>query len=140
ARSLQLVLNPAPGLKTRPCFSTFEESLVASHPGLTDLLKYPLMSAFAERRTRRIARGVSLDAASLSHTSTNKPAPLSPLEEAVIIVSTGLTGPVMHDGPLKKPDGRDELGSPFDHVVGRTASSPDNSRATSFFLINDKGI
>jgi hypothetical protein len=113
---------------------------VASHPGLTDLLKYPLLTAFAERRTRRIARGVSLDAASLSHASTNKPAPLSPLEEAVIIVSTGLTGPVMHDGPLKKPDGRDELGSPFDHVIGRTASSPDNSRATSFFLINDDGI
>jgi hypothetical protein len=107
---------------------------------LTDLLKYPLMTAFAERRTRRIAQGVSLDAASLSHKSTNKPAPLSPLEEAVIIVSTGLTGPVMHDGPLKKPDGRDELGSPFDHVVGRTASSPDNAHATSFFLINDNGI
>src|SRR5262245_44627006 len=98
------------------------------------------MTAFAERRTRRIARGVSLDAASLSHTSTNTPAPLSALEEAVIIVSTGLTGPVMHDGPLKKPDGRDELGSPFDHVIGRTASSPDNARATSFFLINDNGI
>lgn len=111
-----------------------------AHPGLADLLRYPLMSALAERRTRRIARGVSVDAASLSHSSTNAPKSLSPLEEAVLIVSTGLTGPVMHDGPLKRPDGGDELGSPFTHVIGRTASSPDNAHATSFFLINDHGI
>lgn len=110
------------------------------HPGLADLFRYPLMSALAERRTRRIAQGVSLDAGPLSHTSTNPPKPLTPLEEAVLIVSTGLTGPVMHDGPLRRPDGRDELGSPFTNVIGRTASSPDNSRATSFFLINDDGI
>ena len=76
-----------------------------SHPGLEDLLRYPLMSAFRERRTRRIARGVSVSAGSLSHTSSNDPAPLTALEEAVIIVSTGVTGPVMHDGPLKRPDG-----------------------------------
>src|SRR5579872_4146317 len=111
-----------------------------THPGLANLLSYPLMSALAERRTRRIARGVSISAAGLSYTSTNQPKPLSPLEEAVLIVSTGLTGPVMHDGPLKKPDGRDELGSPFTHIIGKTASSPDNAHATSFFLINDNGI
>jgi hypothetical protein len=46
----------------------------------------------------------------------------------------------MHDGPLKRPDGGDELGSPFTNVIGKTASSPDNSRATFFFLINDTGI
>ena len=113
---------------------------MAVNPGLADLLRYPLMSALAERRTRRIARGTSLSSGSLSHTSTNDPAPLTALEEAVIVVSTGLTGPVMHDGPLKRPDGGDELGSPFLNVVGRTASSPDNSHATSFFLINDRGI
>ena len=86
---------------------------MATHPGLKDLLRYPLMSAFRERRTRRIARGVSVHSDTLSHTSTNQPAPLSPLEEAVIIVATGLTGPVMHDGPLRTPDGDSELGSPF---------------------------
>jgi hypothetical protein len=111
-----------------------------THPGLKSLLEYPLMSALAERRTRRIAQGVSLDAAGLSHTSTNPPKPLSPLEEAVLVVSTGLTGPVMHDGPLRRPDGGPELGSPFTNVIGKTASSPDNSRATIFFLINDDGI
>ena len=111
-----------------------------AHPGLKDLLQYPLMQALAERRTRRIAQGVSVIAAGLSHTSTNAPKPLTPLEEAILIVSTGLTGPVMHDGPLKKPDGRDELGSPFQHVMGKTAGSPDNAHATVFFLINDRGV
>ena len=110
------------------------------HPGLAKLFRYPLMSAIAERRTRRISRGTSLKAAGLSHASSNAPAPLSPLEEAVLIVSTGLTGATMHDGPLEMPDGAKELGTPFLNVIGRSASSPDNSQATSFFMINDDGI
>jgi hypothetical protein len=113
---------------------------MSTHPGLQDLLQYPLMSAIAERRTRRIAQGVSLSAAGLSHTSTNTAKPLSALEEAVLIVATGVTAPVMHDGPLTRPDGGPELGSPFTNAIGRAASSPDNSHATSFFLINDGGI
>jgi hypothetical protein len=36
-----------------------------AHHGLAELLKYPLMSALAERRTRRIAQGVSLNAPEL---------------------------------------------------------------------------
>src|SRR5688500_17883492 len=75
------------------------------HPGLAKLFRYPLMSAIAERRSRRISRGMSLNAAGLSHASSNAPAPLSPLEEAVLVVSTGLTGATMHDGPLETADG-----------------------------------
>jgi len=47
---------------------------------LAELCRYPLMSALIERRTRRVARGASLDAGALSHRSTNAPAPLSKLE------------------------------------------------------------
>jgi hypothetical protein len=112
----------------------------ARNPGLNALFQYPLMSAISERRTRRIARGTSLLADGLSYTSTNKPAPLSALEEAVLIVSTGITGSVMHDGPLQIPGGGLELGTPFVNALGRSASSPDNSQATSFFVINDDGI
>ena len=112
----------------------------ARHPGLASLFRYPLMSAIAERRTRRISRGTSVTAAGLSHTSANPPAPLTALEEAVLVVSTGLTGATMHDGPLQTPDGSKELGTPFVNVIGRSASSPDNAQATSFFLINDSGI
>lgn len=108
--------------------------------GIDALLQYPLMSALSDRRTRRIARGTSLLANGLSHTSTNAPAPLSALEEAVLIVSTGLTGSVTHDGPLEIPTGGNELGTPFVYALGRSASSPDNSQASSFFMINDEGI
>ncbi|HEY2151219.1 MAG TPA: hypothetical protein VGH34_10440, partial [Vicinamibacterales bacterium] len=61
------------------------------HKGLQDLFTYPLMSAITERRTRRVARGTSIVSGPISHISTNAPAPLSPLEEAVLVVSTGLT-------------------------------------------------
>src|SRR5262249_53582263 len=99
------------------------------------------MSAITDRRTRRIARGTSLQSAGLSYTSPNKPAPLSPLEEAVLVVSSGLVGQqTMHDGPLQIPSGGNECGTPFMNILSRSASSPDNSQATAFFMINDEGI
>jgi hypothetical protein len=111
----------------------------ASHPGLADLFRYPLMSAIVERRSRRVCRGTSIAAGDLSHQSTNTPAPLSPLEEAVLVVTTGLTGFLMHDGPV---DGGKELGtgSYFMQPQARAAASPDNTQPTSFFLINDGGV
>src|SRR5690242_1735831 len=58
---------------------------------LEELFKYPLMSALVERRTRRIARGVSIEAGDLSYRSPNAPHPLDPLEEAVLVlVATGV--------------------------------------------------
>lgn len=112
----------------------------AQHPGLEELFQYPFMSALIERRTRRVAQGVSIDAEGLSWQSKNPPSPLSKLEEAVLIVSLGVTGVSTHDGPLKIPGGGTELGSPFLNVVARTGSSADNCQATHFFMINDEGI
>jgi hypothetical protein len=67
--------------------------------------------------------------------------PLSSLEEAILIVSTGLTGVVMHDGPLKKTSGAPEdLGSMFWNIFARSGPSADNCQATSLFMINDDGI
>ena len=63
-----------------------------THRGLRELFSYPLMSAIVDRRTRRVARGTSIPSGPISYTSTNKPEPLTPLEEAILIVSTGLTG------------------------------------------------
>src|SRR5271170_1814419 len=107
---------------------------------LADLFAYPFMSCLVERRTRRIARGTSIDAGALSYTSQNRPAPLSKLEEAILIVSTGVTGLSTHDGPLEKPGGDKELGTPFLNIVARAASSADNCQATIFFVINDDGV
>lgn len=107
--------------------------------GLRDLLQYPLMSALFQRRTRRIARGTSIKSGQISHESQNEPAPLTRMEEAVLIMTTGVTGVVMHDGPLQKPDGGHELGTPFLNVTARAASSPDNAQATHIFMLNDEG-
>jgi hypothetical protein len=103
-------------------------------------MSYPLMSALQDRRTRRVAAGVSIRAGDISHESANPPSPLSPLEEAILIAATGVTGTVMHDGPLEQAGGGRELGTPFLNVVARSAASADNAQATSFFMINDDGV
>jgi hypothetical protein len=98
------------------------------------------MEAIAERRTRRVARGTSISSGPISYTSPNEPTPLSPLEEAVLVVSTGLTGRVtMHDVPANNPDGSARFSAPLINVLARSASSIDNAHAVSFFLINDEG-
>lgn len=112
-----------------------------SERALKDLFAYPFMSALTERRTRRMPRGVSIDAGPLSWESKNAPAPLTKLEEAILITCvTGITGVTTHDGPLVKRNGSDELGTPFLHIMARTASSADNAQATHFFMISDDGI
>ena len=108
--------------------------------GLREALSFPLLSAIAQRRTRRVCAGTKILSAELSYLDPGPPRPLSPLEEAVLIVATGLTGITMKDGPLDAPDGDSELGFPFLHTLGRAAPSPDNSQCTHFFVINDEGI
>jgi hypothetical protein len=118
-----------------------DDTRATAHPALRELFEYPLLSALTERRTRRLARGTSLNAGPLTHTSKNAPAPLTALEEAILITCvTGITGVTTHDGPLTKANGTDELGTPFLHIMARTGSSADNCQATHFFLINDDGI
>ncbi|HEX2274532.1 MAG TPA: hypothetical protein VHG90_11730 [Acidimicrobiales bacterium] len=107
--------------------------------GLADLFEVPLMSVLNSRRTRRIARGTSIKSGQISHESQNQPEPLTKLEEAVLIVASGTTGFVMHDGPLQTPAGGTELGTPFVKVAGRSAPSPDNAQAAVLFMLNDEG-
>lgn len=110
------------------------------YQGLQDALNYPLFSAIFNRRSRRISKGIaSVPADSLSYTSTQEPQPLTPLEEALLIAATGVTGVTMPDMPQQTEDGKDLVGSPLLEANGRAASSPDNAQATHFFLINDSG-
>ncbi len=113
----------------------------SANPALAELFRYPLLSALVERRTRRIPRGQSVNAGPLTHVSHNEAAPLTPLEEAILITCiTGITGVTTHDGPLTKADGTPELGTPFLNIMARTGSSADNCQATHFFMISDDGI
>src|SRR5437764_7879232 len=110
------------------------------HVGLQEALRYPFFSALFERRSRRISKGIrSVPAGSLSYTSTQDPQPLSSLEEALLIASTGITGMTLPDDPTETVDGKPLLGSPMIELAGRSASSPDNAQATHFFLMNDSG-
>jgi hypothetical protein len=111
-----------------------------SQDGFRKALEYPLFSAIFNRRTRRVSKGISsIPAGSLSYTSNQKPQPLSPLEEALLIASTGITGICMHDTPFQTDKGVDITMSVMLNIQGRAASSPDNAQATHFFLINDEG-
>jgi hypothetical protein len=110
------------------------------HPAFDALTQYPLWDALFNRRSRRISKGLkSIRAASNTYESDQKPQPLTPLEEAVLIAATGATGFTMPDRPFQDDQGNKILGTPNLNMIGRAAGSPDNAQATHFFLINDTG-
>jgi hypothetical protein len=113
------------------------------HEGLHRALTYPLFEALANRRSRRISKGITaVPAGSLTYrpAELEKPQPLSPLEEAVLIAATGTTGLTLPDRPFQDANGKPILGTPNLTMRGRAAGSPDNAQATHFFLINDEGV
>ena len=109
--------------------------------GLADLLTRPLMQTMWHRRTHRVSRGVQLiKAGTMTYQSSQKPEPLSALEEAVLIAATGHTGLTMPDRPFQDPaTGELIMAKPNLTMDGRTAGSPDNSQGTYFLMINDTG-
>jgi hypothetical protein len=110
------------------------------HLGLQEVFKYPLFSALFKRRSRRIAKGIpEIRAGSLSYSSQQEAQPLTPLEEALLIAATGVTGVTMPDMPQQTETGNNLVGSPLLEAAGRAASSPDNAQGTHFILMNDSG-
>ncbi len=110
------------------------------HPGLDALRERPLLTSIWRRRTHRVSRGSSIEAGSMSWTSPEPRAPLTELEEAVLISLTGCTGLTMPDRPFADPrDHKPIMAKPNLNMVGRTAGSPDNAQGTHFFMINDTG-
>jgi len=111
-----------------------------THPGLDALLKRPLMETIWHRRTHRVSRGSEVSAGTMSYKSQNKRAPLTELEEAILIAATGCTGLTMPDRPFNDPrNGEPIMSKPNVNMAGRTAGSPDNAQGTHFFMINDAG-
>jgi hypothetical protein len=113
------------------------------HAGLERARTYPLFAALANRRSRRISKGLAaVHAGSLTYQPAvvPKPEPLSPLEEAVLIAATGTTGVTLPDRPFEDGAGNKILGTPNLTMLGRAAGSTDNAQATHFFLINDEGV
>src|SRR5260370_3124767 len=110
------------------------------HAGLDALSGRPLLTSIWRRRTHRVSRGSSIEAGSMSWKSSEPRAPLTELEEAVLISLTGCTGLTMPDRPFADPrDHKPIMAKPSLNMVGRTPGSPDNAQGTHFFMINDTG-
>ncbi|MGB8021895.1 MAG: hypothetical protein WCF04_11755 [Candidatus Nanopelagicales bacterium] len=111
-----------------------------THTGLEALAERPLIGALWRRRTHRMSRGSSIEAGSMSWTSTAPRTPLTDLEEAVLIAVTGCTGLTMPDRPFFDPRNHEPImAKPNLNMAGRTAGSPDNAQGTHFLMINDTG-
>lgn len=111
------------------------------HLGIQYALNYPLFKAIYERRSRRVSKGIKeVRAGSLTYTSNQKPQPLEPLEEAILIlVAMGFTGRTTPDRPFQDEQNKNIMATPNLHMIGRSAGSPDNAQGTYFFVINDSG-
>ena len=112
----------------------------AHNHGLESLKTRPLIETMWQRRTHRVSRGSDVAAGEMSYKSQHPRAPLSTLEEAVLIAATGCTGLSMPDRPFFDPrNGQPIMAKPNVNMAGRTAGSPDNAQGTHFFMINDSG-
>ena len=107
--------------------------------GFASAREYPLWDAIFGRRSRRVAAGATFRSGTFSFQSKLDPQPLSPLEEAMLIASTGITGLPYWDNPYETADGKPLLGTPCVEGAGRAAGSPDNAHSTVFFMWNDEG-
>ena len=112
---------------------------MAASKGLKSAREYPLWDAIFGRRSRRVAAGVSFRSGTFSFQSKLEAQPLSKLEEAMLIASTGITGLAFVDNPYETNEGKPLLGTPLLEARGRAAGSPDNAQSTYFFMWNDEG-
>ncbi|MEE9252557.1 MAG: hypothetical protein V3U74_04305 [Thermodesulfobacteriota bacterium] len=103
--------------------------------GYEEALKYPLMEAIFNRRSRRFGLGMELSNTSLEFKSSSPPVPLEEFEEALLVwAGTGLTGLALADLP---PETGIDL---LCQWTGRTWPSACNNHGTELFFTNDDGL
>ncbi len=99
------------------------------------LLRFSLLTALRERRSRRFGLGMRIDGEPLAYTSQSPPLPLSQDEEAILaFAAAGITGPVMSDWRFAKGSG----GNMMAGIVGRTVASADAIGNVALVVINDE--
>jgi hypothetical protein len=112
-----------------------------SSSGLGTAATYPLVSALNHRRSRRFAKGMTLNGGPLAYESTEPPEPLTDDEEAALVFAAcGITGYALGElaydtGPV--PDAGS--GNVMSQFFARTAASGDSIHADSLFVMNDSG-
>ena len=94
------------------------------HAGLDALTERPLLTSIWRRRTHRVSRGSSIEAGSMSWTSSEPRTPLTELEEAVLISLTGCRDEETGAGLMLKPSAEDEYNHGEPSVVWCAARRP----------------
>ncbi len=110
--------------------------LIQSAPeGLTDALQYPFFQSVFDRKSRRVALGMTVGSDVIEFESAYEPVPLSELEEALLcIAGTGLTG--LNLGDLDPVRGMSTLVQ----WTTRTWPSSCSNHGTELFFSNDTGL
>jgi len=106
--------------------------------GLIEAVNFPLIDAIHGRRSRRFALGASIPDGPLKYRSKHKPAPLSELEEMMVLTAvsgnTGWTNLIPHNSQYspKMPNYAGAAG-------GRTFPSAAGFHTSNFLFTNDSG-
>jgi hypothetical protein len=104
-------------------------------------IRYPLIDALLNRRSRRFGRGMRLNGGPLAFQSELAPEPLTLEQQAALaFAACGVTGYAL--GELPYDDGGvPEAGSGniIMHFAGRTVASGDAAHAVAIFVIDDGG-
>lgn len=107
--------------------------------GLTEVASFPLIEAIHGRRSRRFARGASIPDGPLAYTSKHEPAPLSEIEQMLLLTTVaGNTGwsnliPYNRNYLPKMPNYAGSAG-------GRSFPSAAGFHTTEFFYTDDNGV
>ena len=103
-------------------------------PGLLDGVNYPFFQSVFDRKSRRMALGMELQAEFFDYASPYEPVPLSELEEALLLMAaTGLTG--LNLGDIDPSHGAEALVQ----WTTRTWPSSCSNHGTELFFTNDDG-
>ena len=117
-----------------PPIESPEQIVNAAPPGLLDGLSYPFFQSVFDRKSRRMALGMELEADFFDYASPYEPVPLTELEEALLLVAgTGLTG--LNLGDIDPSMGADALVQ----WTARTWPSSCSNHGTELFFTNDDG-
>src|SRR5260370_14921675 len=93
--------------------------------GLDALKARSLIETIWKRRTHRVSRGSDVAAGEMTYKSPHPRAPLTPLEEALLIAATGCTGLSMPDRPFyDATSGAHIMAKPNLNLFGRTPGRP----------------
>jgi hypothetical protein len=105
------------------------------------LKSYLLLDALISRRSRRFAKGMSLNGGPLAYESAKAPEPLSLEEEAALaFAGCGVTGPTLAELPYESGSKREAgSGNIIINFVGRTVASAEAVHATTLFVMGDGG-